>query len=95
MRTANARCTEILAADAQDRCWDNLPEGVRQHLIDRMRDRAISIADLNQFRVWTESKPEGEWYEDFGSFKIWAPTRSCSVARRPKENYFGVMTPEL
>src|SRR6266566_1790465 len=22
--------------------WDNLPEGVRQHLIDRMRDRAIS-----------------------------------------------------
>ena len=35
-------------------CWDNLPEGVRQHLIDRMRDRAISIADLNQLRVWIE-----------------------------------------
>jgi hypothetical protein len=33
-------------------CWDNLPEGVRQHLIDRMRDRAISIADLNQLRAW-------------------------------------------
>jgi len=46
-------------------CWDNLPEGVRQHLIDRMRDRAISIADLNQLRVWIESKPEvpeGDWY---------------------------------
>jgi hypothetical protein len=27
--------------------WDNLPEGVRQHLIERMRDRAISISDLN------------------------------------------------
>jgi hypothetical protein len=27
--------------------WSNLPEGIRQHLIDRMRDRAISIADLN------------------------------------------------
>src|SRR6267143_6645770 len=54
-------------------CWDNLPEGVRQHLIDRMRDRAISIADLNQLRVWIESKPEvpeGDWYKDFGSFKI-------------------------
>jgi hypothetical protein len=24
--------------------WDSLPEGIRQHLIDRMRDRAISIA---------------------------------------------------
>jgi hypothetical protein len=34
---------------------------------------AISIADLNQLRVWIESKPEvpeGEWYKDFGSFKI-------------------------
>ena len=53
--------------------WDNLPEGVRQRLIDRMRDRAISIADLNQLRLWIESQPEvpdGDWYKDFGSFKI-------------------------
>ena len=53
--------------------WDNLPAGVRQHLIDRMRDRAISIADLNRLRLWIESKPEvpeGDWYKDFGSFKI-------------------------
>ena len=41
-------------------CWDNLPEGVRQHLIDRMRDRAISIADLNQLRAWIESQPGGD-----------------------------------
>lgn len=26
--------------------WDNLPQIVRQHLIDGMRERAISIADL-------------------------------------------------
>ena len=26
--------------------WENLPEGVRQHLIERMRDRAISVSDL-------------------------------------------------
>jgi hypothetical protein len=53
--------------------WENLPEAVRQHLIDRMRDRAISIADLNQLRLWIESKPEvpeDDWYKDFGSFKI-------------------------
>lgn len=53
--------------------WENFPEGVRQHLIDRMRDRAISIADLNQLRLWVETKPEvpaGDWYKDFGSFKI-------------------------
>jgi hypothetical protein len=38
-----------------------------------MRDRAISVADLNQLRLWIESKPEApedDWYRDFGSFKI-------------------------
>ena len=32
--------------------WDNLPEGVRQHLIERMRDREISVSDLHQLRLW-------------------------------------------
>lgn len=53
--------------------WANLPEGVRQHLIDRMRDRAISVSDLNQLRLWVETRPQvpvGDWYKDFGSFKI-------------------------
>ncbi|MBL8227564.1 MAG: hypothetical protein JNL98_03775 [Bryobacterales bacterium] len=38
-----------------------------------MRDRSISIADLNQLRLWMETRPEvpeGDWYKDFGSFKI-------------------------
>ena len=53
--------------------WENLPEGVRRHLIDRMRDRAIGLADLNQLRLWIETKPEvpgGDRYKDFGSFKL-------------------------
>ena len=53
--------------------WDSLPEGVRQYLIERMRDRAISVPDLNQLRLWVETRPEvpdGDWYKDFGSFKI-------------------------
>jgi len=43
--------------------WDKLPPGIRQHLMDRMRDRSISIADLNKLRIWVESNPlvpEGE-----------------------------------
>jgi len=32
--------------------WDDLPEPVRQHLIERMRDRAIGVSDLNQLRLW-------------------------------------------
>ena len=61
--------------------WDKLPPGIRQDLMDRMRDRSISIADLNKLRVWVESKPvvpEGEWYKDFGSFKI------CGEGSYPK-----------
>ena len=53
--------------------WDNLPERMRQHLIERMRDRAISVSDLNQLRLWVETQPQvpaGDWYKDFGSFKI-------------------------
>ena len=61
--------------------WDSLPEGVRQHLIERMHDRAISLSDLNQLRLWVETRPkvpEGEWYKDFGSFKI------CGCGSCPK-----------
>lgn len=53
--------------------WDNLPQNIRNHLVDRMRDRSISIADLNQLRLWIESQPEvpeGDWYKDLGSFKL-------------------------
>jgi hypothetical protein len=53
--------------------WEKFPDGVRQHLIERMRDRAISIADLNQLRLWVDTKPEvpeDDWYKDFRSFKL-------------------------
>jgi hypothetical protein len=53
--------------------WEDLPPGVREQLMDRMRDRASGIKDLNELRRWIESKPEtpvGDWYKDFGSFKI-------------------------
>ena len=61
--------------------WDNLPEGGRQHLVERMRDRAISVSDLNQLRLWVETRPEvpeGDWYKDFGSFKL------CGEGAYPK-----------
>jgi len=53
--------------------WDNFPMSVRRHLIDRMHDRAINLADLNQLRHWVQSRPEvpeGDWYKDLGSFKV-------------------------
>ena len=61
--------------------WGKLPERVRQHLIERMRDREISVSDLNQLRLWVETRPEmpeGDWYKDFGSFKV------CGSGSYPK-----------
>jgi len=61
--------------------WNKLPEAVRQHLIERMRDREISVSDLNQLRLGVETRPqvpEGDWYKDFGSFKV------CGSGSYPK-----------
>ena len=61
--------------------WKNLPAAVRQHLFDRLEDRKITADDLYLLKVWRESEPEapdGEWYKDFGSFKI------CGEGRFPK-----------
>lgn len=61
--------------------WDNLPVGVREHLVARMHDCSISLSELNQLRLWIESKPElpdGEWYKNSGSFKI------CAARAYPK-----------
>ena len=61
--------------------WSGLPAGTREHLAERIRDRNISIDDLNQLRIWIESKPivsEGLWYRDFGSFKL------CGEGKYPK-----------
>ena len=61
--------------------WHNLPSRVRQHLIERMRDREIGVSDLNQLRLWVETRPEmpeGDWYKDFGSFKV------CGSGSYPK-----------
>ena len=49
--------------------WSRLPTAIRDHLVDRMRDRHISVQDLNQLRLWMETKPEvpdGPWYKDCG-----------------------------
>ncbi len=61
--------------------WSDLPLALRRHLFLRARERAISGDDLLAFKAWRESNPEapeGEWYKDFGSFKI------CGEGKYPK-----------
>jgi hypothetical protein len=61
--------------------WTDLPPALRDHLFERLRERKISAEDLYKLKLWRESEPEapdGEWYKDFGTFKI------CGVGQLPK-----------
>ncbi len=61
--------------------WSNLPAAIRDHLMERVRERKISAEDLYALKLWRESDPEappGPWFKDFGSFKI------CGSGRFPK-----------
>ena len=61
--------------------WINLPPALRDHLFDRLRERKITVDDLYQLKLWRESEPEapdGEWFKDFGSFKL------CGAGEYPR-----------
>lgn len=61
--------------------WTNLPPALRDHLFDRLRDRKITAEDLYQLKLWRDSDPDapdGQWFKDFGSFKI------CGEGKFPK-----------
>ena len=61
--------------------WTGLPSALRDHLLERLRERKITAEDLYQLKLWRESAPEapdGPWYKDFGTFKI------CGEGQYPK-----------
>jgi hypothetical protein len=53
--------------------WTILPANVREHLLDRVRKRAIRAQDLAALLAWINTKPElpeEAWCKDFGTFKL-------------------------
>ena len=53
--------------------FSELPPGLWQHLLERVQERRISLADLGRLQEWVRSNPsapEGDWYKGFGSFKL-------------------------
>jgi hypothetical protein len=49
--------------------------GSSAHLEERLRDRRITVDDLYKLKFWIEQPPgpdvpEGDWYKDFGTFKL-------------------------
>ena len=53
--------------------WERLPGDKWAHLRDRAKERKISEQDLFSLAEWKAQDPDvpdGEWYKDFGSFKL-------------------------
>jgi len=58
--------------------WTTLPTALRSHRFDRLAERQITTEDLYKLKLWRESEPEapeGPWYKDFGSFKLFGEGR--------------------
>src|ERR1039458_6458825 len=53
--------------------WERLPGEKWAHPRDRARERRVSQDDLFEPAEWKAQDPdvpEGDWYEDFGTFKL-------------------------
>ena len=61
--------------------WTDLPSALREHLMERVRERKITAVDLYALKQWRETQPDapdGPWFKDFGSFKV------CGEGKYPK-----------
>jgi hypothetical protein len=61
--------------------WNDLPPAIRDHLLERARERKVAIEDLYRLKLWRETHPDAPevpWYKDFGSFKL------CGEGKYPK-----------
>jgi hypothetical protein len=61
--------------------WLDLPPQIREHLMDRAKERRISMEDLFALEEWRKHSPDvpnGKWFKDFGSFEL------CGEGHYPK-----------
>jgi hypothetical protein len=53
--------------------WERLPRDKWAHLRNRARERSVSEDDLFELAEWKAQDPgvpDGDWYKDFGTFKL-------------------------
>ena len=61
--------------------FTDLPRDLWRHLVARVEERHIPLTDLHRLEAWVYSQPfapDGDWYKDFGSFKL------CGSGEFPK-----------
>ncbi|MCC6590629.1 MAG: hypothetical protein IT168_28310 [Bryobacterales bacterium] len=59
----------------------NLPRPVWQHILQRVDERRISVADLMALQEWVKTgpvAPADDWYKDFDPFIL------CGTGQFPK-----------
>jgi hypothetical protein len=50
--------------------FSDLPHGLWKHLLERVQEREITLADLGRLQEWVISEPfahDGDWHKDFGT----------------------------
>ena len=53
--------------------WERLPREKWSHLRERAKERQISeqdLFDLAEWKMQDPDVPDGDWYKDFGTFKL-------------------------
>ena len=51
----------------------NLPPALFRHLLDRVRERSVSVSQLREFAFWLDGEPEvpgGPWYKKFPGMTV-------------------------
>lgn len=51
----------------------NLPEALFRHLLQRVKEREISVSDIAQLAGWLDTQPEvpeGRWFRRFETFAV-------------------------
>ena len=70
--------------------WEHLPREKWAHLRDRAKERQISREDLFALAEWKAEDPDvpdGDWYKDFGTFKLCGKGRLDNQARACPVDY--------
>lgn len=51
----------------------NIPEALMRHMLQRVREREITMGDLESLVRWLDRNPEvpsGDWFKRFNSFTL-------------------------
>lgn len=72
--------------------WERLPRDKWHHLRERAQERKVSAEDLFELAEWKAldpDVPDGEWYKDFGTFKLCGKGRYPSTFLMPGQSARG------